>query len=64
MKFPVRIEARGAEYVAHSVAEPVCSVKASSQTEAIEKIRREIRYRIEMCPCTGVEDDFVEIVIV
>jgi hypothetical protein len=64
MKFPVRIETRGAEYVAHSVAEPVCSVKAPSQTEAIEKIRREIRYRIELCPCTGVEDDFVEIVIV
>lgn len=64
MKFPVRIETRGAEYVAHSVAEPVCSVKGSSRTEAIEKIRREIQYRIELCPCTGVEDDFVEIVIV
>jgi hypothetical protein len=62
MKFPIRIEQRGAEFFATSLGEPICTVKAPSRTQAIEKIRKEIRYRIELCPCTGVEDDFVEVV--
>ena len=62
MKFPVRVEQRGAEFVATSLGDPICSVRGTSRAEAIEKIGREIRYRIELCPCTGVEDDFVEVV--
>lgn len=64
MKFPVRVEARDHEFVATSLGEPVCTVKGRSRAEAIDKLRLEIRYRIELCPCTGVEDDFVEIVVV
>ena len=62
MKFPIRVEQRGAEFVATSLGDPLCSVKGASRVEAVDKIRREIRYRIELCPCTGVEDDFVEVV--
>ncbi len=62
MKFPIRIEQRGAEFVATSLGEPRCSVVAANRGEVVEKIRREIRYQIELCPCTGVEDDFVEVV--
>jgi hypothetical protein len=28
-------------------------VKAATRDEAIAKIRDEIRYRLELCPCTG-----------
>ena len=28
-------------------------VKALTRAEAIEKIEGEIRYRLELCPCTG-----------
>ena len=64
MKFPVSVEARGGEYVATSVGDPRCTVKGRSRDEALEKLRKEIRYRIEHCPCTGVADDFVEIVVI
>lgn len=64
MKFPVSIEMRGSEVVATSLGEPRCTVKGRTRDEAVEKIRKEIRYRIEHCPCTGVADDFVEIVVI
>ena len=64
MKIPVRIETRGAECVATSLAEPRCAVSRPTPGEALEALRREIRYRIEMCPCTSVEDDFLELVVV
>ncbi len=64
MKFPVSIDVRGGEFVATSVGEPRCTVKGRSREEALEKIRKEIRYRIEQCPCTGVADDFVELVVI
>ena len=42
---------------------PACISRASTEAEALEKIREEIRYRIEWCPCTGVEDDYVQLAI-
>ena len=32
-----------------------------SPSSAIESLRREIRYRVELCPCSSVEDDWVEV---
>ena len=40
---------------------PTCMSRAASEAEALDKIKREIRYRIEWCPCTGVEDDYVQL---
>ena len=37
------------------------TVRAASAASALEVLRAEIRYRIEWCPCTGVDDDFVEL---
>ncbi len=37
------------------------TVRAPSAASALEVLRAEIRYRIEWCPCTGVDDDFVEL---
>ena len=31
--------------------------------EMVGKLRAEIRYRIEWCPCTGVDEDYVQLEI-
>jgi hypothetical protein len=36
---------------------------AATQAEALERLRAELRYRCELCPCTGVPDDYVELVV-
>jgi hypothetical protein len=36
-------------------------VRAASRDEALEKLRGELRYRAELCPCSGVPDDYVEL---
>jgi hypothetical protein len=36
-------------------------VAAPTREEALTKMRDELRYRSEYCPCTGVGDDFVEL---
>jgi hypothetical protein len=38
-------------------------VRAGSREEAFEKMRRELRYRLEICPCTGELYQDVEIEI-
>jgi hypothetical protein len=34
---------------------------AGSRQEALDKLRGEIRYRLEFCPCSGVGDEYVEL---
>ena len=36
-------------------------VTAPTREEALTKLRNELRYRWEYCPCTGVSEDFVEL---
>lgn len=66
MQFPGRIEQLGdgrwRAWSSGSSAGEV-EVTAGDQDEAIAKLKREIRYRIELCPCTGVDDEFVELEI-
>ena len=61
MKFEATVEA-GAEggYTA-SCEDPQCSGHGLSPTSALDSLREEIRYRLELCPCTGVGDDFIEL---
>jgi hypothetical protein len=33
-------------------------------TNALDSLRDEIRYRLELCPCTTVNDDYVELNVV
>ncbi len=47
-------------YIA-SCEDPQCSARGLSPTNALDALREEIRYRLELCPCTGVGDDFVEL---
>jgi hypothetical protein len=36
-------------------------VSAASRGAALAKMRDELRYRVESCPCGGVSDDYVEL---
>jgi hypothetical protein len=59
--FHVRLRHQSDGAVLASCDRPVCMARARSEAEALAKIRDEIRYRIEWCPCTGVEDDYVRL---
>ncbi len=64
MKFVASLEA-GADggYVA-SCDDPQCSGRGLSPANALDALREEIRYRLELCPCTTVDDGFVELDVV
>ena len=38
-------------------------VTAPTREEALAKMRQELRYRSEYCPCTGVPEEFVQLQI-
>lgn len=61
MKYSVTVEqGEGGGYVA-SCAELGISTTGLSAANALDALRDEIRYRIEMCPCTTVSDDYVQL---
>jgi hypothetical protein len=35
--------------------------RARTEEEALARVREEIRYRLELCPCSGVSEDFVQL---
>jgi hypothetical protein len=39
---------------------PVCLSRAATEEAVLDKIRRD---RIEWCPCTGVDEDYVQLAI-
>ena len=56
MKFPCTFSQLGrVEWSVRHVGSDVGTVEvtARSQQEALEKMRGELRYRLEICPCTG-----------
>jgi hypothetical protein len=56
MRFVVRViqQADGCWLATHQSREAgSLTVRAATQDEAIEKMRGEIRYRLELCPCSG-----------
>ena len=64
MKFPCTIErlATGAWLVRYQGPRlGAVAVTAASRGEALAKMRDELRYRLESCPCGGVPDDYVEL---
>jgi hypothetical protein len=64
MKAPCTLSRRrdGTWLVHHSSsALGTVEVSASSREEALTKMRNELQYRIEWCPCSGVSGDIVEL---
>jgi hypothetical protein len=56
MKFPCTISRlAGGEWSVRHEGRDVGAVEvtAGSREEALEKMRGELRYRLEICPCTG-----------
>jgi hypothetical protein len=52
----------GAWLVHHSSpALGTVEVSASGREDALTKMRKELQYRIELCPCSGVSGDTVEL---
>ena len=64
MKFEASVEASGEGGYVASCEDPQCSGHGLSPTNALDALREEIRYRLELCPCTGVNDTFVELDVV
>lgn len=56
----------GGGYYARCNAAPrgVAEAGADTREEALEKVRNEIRYQLEYCPCSAVADDYVELQVV
>jgi hypothetical protein len=44
-----------------SAALGTVEVSSSSREEALTKMRNELQYRIEWCPCSGVSGDTVDL---
>jgi hypothetical protein len=65
MKFPCVVSAlpQGRWSARHDGALGPVEVTAPSREAALEKLRAELRYRAELCPCTGVGEDYVELVV-
>jgi len=63
VRFDVTVEAGSDGFVAECESMS-CSAKGLSATNALDSLRDEIRYRLELCPCTTVNDDYVELNVV
>ena len=63
MRYEVTVESAGDGYVA-ACDDPQCSATGLSPTNALDSLREEIRYRLELCPCTTVDDSFVELNVI
>ncbi len=63
MKFPCTLQRLGGTWLARHTGPAIGTVEvtAASRAEVLAKLRRELRYRVELCPCSGVPDDYVEL---
>jgi hypothetical protein len=67
MRFPCTItqKSHGEWSIRHAGGDlGIVEVTARSRDEALEKMRNELRYRLEMCPCTGERYRNLEIEVV
>lgn len=63
MIFQVQLETTEDGQYEATCTDPALSVLALSSASALEQLRSEIRYRMEYCPCSSVDDDFVQLQI-
>jgi predicted RNase H-like HicB family nuclease len=62
--YDVIVEENGEAGFVASCEDPQCSGQGLSPGNALDALREEIRYRIELCPCTTVDDNFVELNVI
>ncbi len=61
MFFTVQIEStEDGEYQA-SCADPLVSSRGLTPAIALDRLGAEIRYRLEFCPCSSVDDDYIQL---
>lgn len=64
MKYPCTLKKlMDGGWLARSLGSEVGNVTATGPTReaALERLRDEIRYRIEWCPCSAVANDYVQL---
>jgi predicted RNase H-like HicB family nuclease len=64
VRFEVSVQADGSGGFTASCEDPQCNGHGLSPASALDQIREEIRYHMELCPCTTVNDQFVELDVV
>jgi hypothetical protein len=67
MRFPCTINQRpGGQWSVRHEGSTVGTVEVAADTRenALEKMRRELQYRLELCPCTGELYQHVDIQLV
>ena len=65
MKFACALEQKAdGKWIARHSGSSVGTVEVTAATRqaALEKLRDELQYRIELCPCSGVSGDRAEVV--
>jgi hypothetical protein len=66
MKFSCTVERRAdGNWCARHAGSTVGAVEvtAASRQAALDKLRNELQYRIELCPCSGVSGDRAELFV-
>ncbi len=61
MLFNATIEATEDGSYQASCSDPMVSAQGLTPSTALDQLRGEIRYRLEMCPCSSVDDDYVQL---
>lgn len=62
MEFRARIEETDEGDFLASCFEPRLQARGLSPANALDRLRAELRYWVELCPCSGVEEDDVRVV--
>jgi hypothetical protein len=61
VKFEASVQGDGADGFVASCDDPQCNAHGLSPASALDALREEIRYRLELCPCTTVDAGFLEL---
>ena len=64
MRFEVAVHASSEGGYIATCDEPQCFSRGLSPSNALDSLREEIRYRLELCPCTTVDDGYVELDVI
>lgn len=66
MRFNCSIQQRGDQWAVRHAGSDLGDVEVTAPTrdEALDKMRNELRYRLELCPCTGEVYQHVNIELV